>query len=194
MSDILRSEAIEVAIPKSEQPFVVSERIVANTLDKSRVKIAGISTTFLTFFSQKIEQPKPEIVLQTHRLLRDSTDADIIDAIGGNVLAEVFMSSFYFLLDRQKLGTSGCLLRRDSEPNLFYIQDFEGVLRTVSASWDTPGWYIDACEIDKPSMWMRNLRVFSRRPAFKYTIPREALEDSTEKPAPFPAPVAPIQS
>lgn len=177
MVEILRHEAVEVSIPKTEQQFVVSEMIVVNTSDKNRVKIAGISTTFLTFFSQKIEEPKPEIVLNTHRLLRDSTDRDIIDAVGGNVLAEAFMSSFYFLLDRQKLGTSGCLLRKDAEPNLFYIQDFEGVLRTASASWESPGWYLDACEIDKSAMWLRNLRVFSRRPVFRPTVPKEALVD-----------------
>jgi hypothetical protein len=185
MADILKLGSIETLVPKTEEPFVVSEKIVVNTWDKNRPRIVDISASFLVWFKGQVEEPKLEIVLQHHKLLRDSTDRNIIDGVGGEVLARLFLSSLYFMLDRQKWGNSGQLVTKDAEFNIFYLADFSGNLRTVSASWDN-GWSIGACEIDTPALWQRSARVFSRRPAFKYTIPKEVLEESSLDP-PVPA-------
>lgn len=96
-----------------------------------------------------------------HNLNKNSSDASIIAALGGEAKAETTPAEVYALLTKQANGESGALLT-NGYANIFYVCDTSALLRAVSVSWVGDGWFVNADSVEFPYVWGAGHRVFSR--------------------------------
>ena len=141
--------------------FVASDRFVVNTEKNAPVKISYLGDNFMDWFLGKEEQPFGGSTLNYGRLSRSSLDGPIIAKLGGEAKAETTLTELFSLMEMQKNGESGPLLI-NGYANIFYIRDVNGVLRAVSAYWNSDGWRVAAHSIAGPHWWGGGDQVFSR--------------------------------
>jgi hypothetical protein len=67
----------------------------------------------------------------------------------------------FSLMEKQGKGEEGVLLN-SGYANIFYINDYAGVLRAVRVSWDGDGWGVYASSVEDPHGWFDGYQVFSR--------------------------------
>jgi len=159
-----------VAVPATAILFVAREHFVMNARDDAPVKISCLrdssegnfeNSRFGRWFLGKKEQPFGGSNLRYGKLSRPSVNEPIIAELGGEEEAETTLTEFFILLREQKKSKSGPLLT-NGRPNIFYIRDVSGVLRSVRACWFDGGWDVRALAVADPRAWDDNSQVFSR--------------------------------
>lgn len=153
-----------VRISATTIKFIAKEKFVPDLSDKAKVRIRFIGENFTSYFlsgNGKIEGPIPETTLRYHKLRQSSEDGPIIAELGGGKKAETNLSEMTSLMERQGRGEPGVLLN-NGYANIFYIEDQNGVLRTVLVGWDGGGWDLGAGPLEVPRRWGVGFQVFSR--------------------------------
>lgn len=159
-----------IVINATTEEFVARKKFVVNTKPNAEVFISYLSNNFVERFLKGDGKTEDLMSVQTlfcANLSRTSFDITIIAALGGEEKSETTLSEMFFLMEKQKRGEDGALLN-NSYPNLFYIQDNAGVLRTVSVRWSGGGWGVDAYYLFR---WNDGCRVFSRNPVLESSEP-----------------------
>ncbi len=151
-----------VVVAATTTPFVVRDRFVQNMKLDAPLKISYLGGNFKEWFLGKTEKPFAGSTLRYAKLSRNSTDASIIAALGGEEKAETTLSEFFSLLEKQPDGKSGPLLTNNSWVNILYIKDVNDVLRAVFADWNGDGWFVGADAVTGPYPWDDERQIFSR--------------------------------
>ena len=151
-----------VKIPETPK-FIAREKLVLNSGRKAKpgVRIAYLGDNVKSWFLGKIEEPAVEAYLRYAKLMRYAHDEEILQELGGR--AETTLAMVYVLLETQSNGEEGVLLT-NGWANIFYLNDINGILRTVDVDWGAGdgGWYVDADDVAGPGGWYGGNRVFSR--------------------------------
>ena len=146
----------QIHFPGSKK-FVASEHF---RKDNPKVKFWDFGSNFASLFIPKTEKNVEASSLRRQKLLKNSSDSEIIKALGGEEKAETSLAEFYARLEAQGNGEEGPLLTNGNW-NIFYIRDKDGVLHAVFARWLGGGWYVDADDLGYGG-WYEGRRVFSR--------------------------------
>ena len=162
MTDILQ-KINETTFPGAMR-FVASENFVVNISENSKMKISYLGNNFPAWLLDKVENEVPLSALICSRLVKNSTDEDIITALGGETKAETFLAEMFHQMSLQPNGEEGILLN-NGEVNFFYIRDSSDSLRTIRLLWQNGGWGIHAIRphdtLNLP-VWSEGSYVFSR--------------------------------
>ena len=153
-----------VAVSATSGQFVAKENFVRDTGRKAKVKISYLGDNFTTWFMSgkgKTEDPISETTLRYHKLRQSSVDGPIITELGGEAKAETTLSEMFSLMEKQKNGEDGVLLN-NGYANIFYINDFAGMLRAVVVGWGAGGWRVGVSSVEDPGRWGDGNHVFSR--------------------------------
>lgn len=153
-----------VTIPATIGKFVAKEKFVVNIKQNAPVKIIYLGANFTAWFLSgdgKIEDTISEQTLRYHKLRESSVDGQIITELGGEAKVETTLSEMFSLMVGQKHGKDDVQLR-NRWSNIFYIKGQNGVLRAVNVLWGDGGWYVDACLVGFPSIWVDGSQVFTR--------------------------------
>lgn len=130
------------------------------------VKIGWLGDNLRNMFLNnggRVEFNVPASTLRVHRLVRNSLDAPIITALGGEDAAEISLAAVWELLKKQGSGGRGILLT-NGYSNIIYVRDATGRLWAVYCRWDADCgfWCVDARSVTRPFRWFAGNRVFSR--------------------------------
>jgi hypothetical protein len=153
-----------VLVPATTAEFFAKKKFVINTEYSVPVKIGGLSGDFRDLFlngNGKIEGPTSEQTLRYHKLRKPSVDGPIITELGGAEKSETTVFEMFSLMEKQGKGEV-CVLLNNGYPNIFYIKDQNGVLRTVYVYSDGRCWYVYANSVEDPRSWLDGSQVFSR--------------------------------
>lgn len=131
--------------------------------DKESLKAANIGWTsghFERLFLPKVEMAAFD-TLAVSELTEASTDALILEELGDR--AEISLTHFFRLLERQANGEGGLLLI-NGDVNIAYIRGVDGNLWAVNANWDDKHryWFVFAGSVERSGKWLEGCRVLSR--------------------------------
>jgi len=135
---------------------------------ESKIKIWVLGDNFRAHFLRKKEKAIGEARFQISELNRDSVDALIIEALGGQGKIEAFLAQFAWALEQQPNGegydpSQGRYLCADGRVNIAYIFDDEGVQWAVGADWRAGrGWGLGAWSVASPRAWHAGGLLFSQ--------------------------------
>lgn len=129
------------------------------------VKLGWISFSFQQVFLNGVghnEIDIPASELRVHRLRKRSKDETIIDALGGEEVAETYLAHMWEMMKIQGQGQQGDLLV-NGYANMFYIRATNGKLWTVRCRWIARygNWCVGARPIALPCWWSIGSQVFS---------------------------------
>ncbi len=157
---LLGSAVNIAAIPRTEQ-FVV---------EKSFAKYRG--SNFNNWCLGRVEGSIGGVNLYCQPLKRNSTDPAIIEALGGNLEARIYLADIDYAKNsgvlRKDVVCIGYIedeVRFSTDESFSYINE-KGeccVLRVVSFYWHSDGWAVYACLVDDPDDWYAGHLVFSRK-------------------------------
>ena len=155
-----------IFVSASTSKFVAREKFVVDTRRKAMVKIRYLSNNFSEWFlwgCGKIEEPAIEWPLCYHKLLKVSTNNQIIKELGGGKEVETTLTEMYNLMTEQGRGEGGVLLidGHNGHANIFYIRDCSKILRAVEVRWLGDSWSVYAMPIVDSYMWIDGCQVFS---------------------------------
>jgi hypothetical protein len=147
--------------------FVARDKFVVNRAGNARVRISDISDDFREWFLRKEERPFGGSIVK-YGMLTDpynSSGDSILRELGGEEKAETTLTETFALMAAQPNGEAGPLITRFSRPNLFFVRDADGVLRTVCIRWCLGpflGWVVHAFAVTRQPGWCEGCQVFSR--------------------------------
>ncbi len=146
-----------VTVPAVER-FVARDAFAKN--NPAGVKFylwSGFSSRFLG----KVEENVPPATIATHTLLRSSLDAPIMAELGDRKVIK--LAQFCALIKAQAHGEAGPLLT-NGYANIAYIEDVEGNLWAVYASWYSVNrkWFVFARSVTGPDGWDAGCQVLSQ--------------------------------
>jgi hypothetical protein len=147
-----------VAITRPTE-FIVGDKFSKNNVANICCFLGGFDQWFLDKV-ERLAEPV-ETTLRRQELPQDSVDESIIAQLGGIDQAETSLAEIWSLLRQQFTGGDSLLLT-NGYPNLFYVTDARGVLRTVSVCSHIDGWLVCASVFNSPHIWKAGSRVFSR--------------------------------
>lgn len=162
-SNLILEPVSVVVIPTTTSKFIANDKFVINAERNGKVLINHIGESFKVLFlgrNGKIEDSIAEQTLRCATLRRASIDLPIITKLGGEEKVEMTLSAVFCLMERQKYGEDGVLLK-SYQQNIFFIRDFAGLLRTVCVYWNNIGWSIDAYSVESRWKWYAHGQVFS---------------------------------
>lgn len=155
-----------IGFPATTSKFVAEDKFTINTKSNMQVKISSLGYNFTNWFLSHKGKTEDSIgkntIMDYFKLRNPSTDYCIVEALGGEAKAEIYLSEMFFLMEKQKNGENGILSNNFVFYNIFYIKDRCGVLRRVYMFWNCTGWDIDADNVVNPYGWGIGSRVFSR--------------------------------
>ena len=149
-----------VNVPATTERFVAKDCFVKDISRKAKVKISYLGGNFVAWFLGKTEEPIPETTLRYAKLRKPSADGPIIAELGGAAKIETTLIEAHALMAKQPEGEDGVLFN-NGWANIFYIQDINSTLRTVSVFWYDVGWRVNASSVEDPAGWNDGSRVFS---------------------------------
>lgn len=121
--------------------FIARDHFRRSMLPTALVKITWLGATFTEHFLPKIETNPASPLLRIHTVQRIARDIEIIAELGAQ--HETTLADLWCLLVRQPNGEAGAL-RIDAQPNILYVRDTAGALRTVDTLWGGAGWELGA--------------------------------------------------
>lgn len=163
-----------VTVPATSASFVARDHF---KLKKDGGIYSSLGNNFQSWFGGKTEDPIGEQILRCHKLLKPSVDDRIVAELGGEAKAETALSGMSSLMEKQKNGEDGVLLT-NGYANVFYVQDQNGVLRSVVGSFCRFGWCVDAGSVE----WFDGSNVFSCLPDEAFAQLRGVVLESSESP------------
>lgn len=130
----------------------------------SPVVIGCLGTNFCRVFLSGdgiVEDAVSGTTLRIHRLVKNSTDTEIIAELGQ--LATTTLGQMYEMMKAQSNGERGNLLV-NGWMNIFYVPDDEGSICSVRCNWDFDSrrWYVLAFSVATKNMWTADDQVVSR--------------------------------
>ncbi|NQT49642.1 hypothetical protein HQ571_03030 [Candidatus Kuenenbacteria bacterium] len=152
-----------VSVPATEETF--------NSLDcfkkdipwySRRVRICDVRESFKSWFGSMDVGSFDGSILAYSTLTRDADDEEILSELGGAEMAETTLSEIWYLMLLQKGKDDEGALLTNVQPNIFYVRDNTGVLRTVYVEWHGDGWMVNAFTFNRGWKFIR--RVFFRMP------------------------------
>lgn len=167
-----------VVVSATTSKFVAKEKFVVNKKRNASVKINYLGDNFTEGFlsgTGKTEDPISEQTLRYAKLRKSSVDGPIIAELGGAEKSETTLSEMFSLMEKQKNGEDGVLLK-DGYANIFYIRDQNDVLRTVGVCWYADGWDVRANSVERPHGWYDGNQVFSRNSVLESSEPSASAQ------------------
>ena len=115
---------------------------------------------FVDWFAGHVEEDVSVGDLVPFILTQSTYDDRILADLGGGKKAKTTLCEIWRLMQRQANGEDGVLLT-NGYANIFYVQDVNGILRTVVVRWHSDGWFACSFELGD-SMFYPPYQVFSR--------------------------------
>ena len=132
--------------------FAAAARLVVDTSDRTKLKIAFLSPELLSWFGGLIEEAVGPVELKISRLIRRARDERIRQELGGPERERIYFSqALAYLATADQSGW-----------HVFYILDSSGVLRAVSAGWSGDGWGLRAGSVGPSVDWRGGVHFVSR--------------------------------
>lgn len=144
--------------PATTKQFVACEKF---KLKKDGGLFSFIEDQFASEFLPLVYETIGELPVVCHRLRKNSRDPVIINTIGGEEFAETTLMDIIAKVEKQPNGEDGELLT-NGRANIFYVKNFDGVLRAVCVRWFGGGWRVRARPVGLPREWDDGDLVFSR--------------------------------
>jgi len=112
----------------------------------------NLGRRFKNLFSDKIEEPAGDVVIQSYKLLINGSIESIITALGGEDRVETTLSTFYSLREKQLSGELGDFFPRN-DAVVFFVRDSRGVLGVVYLGADDDIEEIEAYTTKRSDHW-----------------------------------------
>jgi len=152
-------------VPVNRRAFLPHVSFFVDTSHNARVRIASIDSDFRRWFIDgdcdivtQEDQELFRIKLRHERLKIASTYLSILEKFGGEENVAISPWMIYNLMAEQDSGQEGVLLT-NSQANIFFSHDFQGVLRVVRV-FESFAWNLKACPVDDPNPVVHGCKVF----------------------------------
>lgn len=112
-------------------------------------------------FLGKVEENTDSTSLKIFRLTKNALNESILIELGDK--ADILLSHFFALMNKQANGESGVLLLQHQK-NIAYVRDKDEVLWNISCEWDYfyNCWFVFGRVLDELDGWGKNYQIISR--------------------------------